>query len=209
MKNFFLILFISFGQHVFAQLGVFDKNVDIGNPKLPGQTVYDTQKQTYHVKGSGYNIWFQRDEFQFAYKKMKGDFTLTANFEFMGKGKELHRKIGWMVRESLEDDASHASAVYHGDGLTVLQWRVSKGVNMRDPEDEIFFPKKNVQIIQLERKGSMIIMRVAPVGESLQLVGTHDMSNFKEEVFAGIFICSHNIDVSEGAKIWNVRIVQP
>lgn len=212
MRTSFLILFTLIGQLSFAQtgsLGVFEKSADIGNPKMAGQTQYDEQSQSYKMKGSGYNIWFQRDEFQFAYKKIKGDFILTANFEFIGKGTEGHRKIGWMVRESLDADASHASAVYHGDGLTVLQWRALRGAYMRDPEDEIFFAKKNIQVIQLERIGTMITMRVAPWGEPLQTVGSHDMSNLKEEVFAGLYICSHNVDVAEEAKIWNVRIDQP
>ena len=114
MWTSFLILFALIGQISFAQtgsLGVFEKSADIGNPKMAGQTQYDEQSQSYKMKGSGYNIWFQRDEFQFAYKKIKGDFILTANFEFIGKGTEGHRKIGWMVRESLDADASHASAV--------------------------------------------------------------------------------------------------
>ncbi len=212
MKKYCLAIFVLVAQLCFAQtinLGVFDKSIDIGNPKLAGQTQYDEPSQSYKLKGAGYNIWFQRDEFQFAYKKLKGDFILTANFEFIGKGAVAHRKIGWMVRETMDEDASHASAVYHGDGLTVLQWRVLRGAYMRDPQDEIFFPKKNIQVLQLERAGSIIIMRAAPWGEPLQIVGAHEMSNFKEEVFAGLFICSHNADISEEAKIWNVRIDQP
>src|SRR3954454_6348208 len=118
-------------------LGVFENNTDVGHPKIKGTTVYDKQTNTYTLEGGGYNIWFNRDEFQYAYKKLKGDFTLTANFEFAGEGKDPHRKIGWMVRESLADTAVHISAVDHGDGLTVLQWRVKPGMNMRDPEDEI------------------------------------------------------------------------
>ena len=49
-------------------------------------------------RAAGYNIWFNRDEFQFAYKKLKGDFIVTADFEFVGTGTDAHRKIGWMVR---------------------------------------------------------------------------------------------------------------
>ena len=109
--------------------------------------------QTYQLSGSGYNIWFERDELQFAWKKIAGDFILTANFSFIGKGTDHHRKIGWMVRESLADNAAHMSAVAHGDGLTVLQWRVLKGAFMRDPQDEIFAAKKHYQVLQLERKG--------------------------------------------------------
>ena len=94
------------------------------------------------MKGSGYNIWFNRDEFQYLYKKINGDFILTANFAFLGEKGNGHRKIGWMIRESLDEGAASYNAVTHGDGLAVLQWRPLRGAYMRDPEEEIFFAKK-------------------------------------------------------------------
>ena len=190
-------------------LEVFENHADIGNPKKAGSAQYDQATQTYTLTGAGYNIWFERDEFQFLYKQLTGDFILTANFAFEGEGVNAHRKIGWMVRESLDDNASHISAVAHGDGLTVLQWRVLRGAFMRDPEDEIFAPKSNYSIIQVERSGKTITMRAAQVGEPLQTIGSHAMENMPDEIFAGLFICSHDEEVVETAKVWNVRVDQP
>ena len=77
---------------------------------------------------------------------------------------------------------------------------------MRDPEDEIFFPtKKLFQVLQMERKGNLITMRVGNAGEPLQLVGTHEMP-FAETVLAGIFICSHDENIVEEVKVWDVKI---
>ena len=151
--------------------GIFQHHADIGNPKMKGDVLYDNAKQSYFIKGGGYNIWFNRDEFHYAYNKVKGDFILTANVKLLGDGKDPHRKIGWMVRASEQEDAAHMSAVLHGDGLTVLQWRRLRGAFMRDPEDELFSIKKNVQIIQLERTGKTFIMRIANPGEPLQEIG--------------------------------------
>ena len=97
-----------------------------------------------------------------------------------------------MIRETAQDDAAHISATSHGDGLTVLQWRALRGAHMRDPQDEIFFPKKNLQVIQLERSGKKITMRVANPGEPLQLIGSHDMPDMRDSVLAGLFVCSHD-----------------
>lgn len=207
MKTSFILFLCVCALQSLAQnsVGIFENHSDVGNPKKSGDAQYDVASQTYTLSGSGYNIWFGRDEFQFLYSKIKGDFILNANFEFVGKGTDPHRKIGWMVRGSLDENASHVSATLHGDGLTALQWRELPGALMRDPEDEIFFPKKNLKILQLERKGNVITMKVANVGEPLQLVGSHKIK-FTEEVFAGLFICSHNADVVEQAKVWNVRI---
>jgi Tol biopolymer transport system component len=143
------------------------------------------------------------------YNRIKGDFIITANFEFVGKGTNAHRKIGWMIRESTDEKASHISAVLHGDGLTVMQWRVSAGAAMRDPEDEIFARGSNYSIIQIERAGKNIIMRAAHPGEPFEVIGSHEMDNLPEEVLAGLFICSHDPEVIEEARIWNVRIDKP
>jgi TolB protein len=190
-------------------VGVFEDHADVGSPKHAGTVSYDAGNQTYTLKGSGYNIWFERDEFQYAYRKIKGDFIITANFAFVGKGNNMHRKIGWMVRESLDDKASHYSAVLHGDGLTVLQWRPLRGAFMRDPQDEIFATKGNYQILQLERAGKRIILRAAHVGEPLQEIGSQEMTDMPGEVLAGLFICSHDPEITEEAKVWNVRIDKP
>ncbi|MDE3211688.1 MAG: TolB family protein [Bacteroidota bacterium] len=191
-------------------VGIFDNHMDIGNPKLAGSATYDSQSQTYYLSGAGSNIWFNKDEFQFVYKKLQGDFILTANFAFTGDTAESigHRKIGWMIRESTDADAASINACKHINGLVVLQWRPYKGMFMRDPEEERFFPKQGGQIIQLERIGHRITMKMAHPGEPLQLVGYCD-DVLKGEVFAGIYICSHDSNTVAHAKVWNVRIDVP
>src|SRR5215467_8864454 len=134
MKNYLLIFALvmcavgSYGQENPA--GIFQGTADVGKPKLTGSTRYEESTQRYFLKGGGYNIWFNRDEFHYAYSKIKGDFILTANFEFTGQGSNHHRKTGWMVRAAADAEAVHISAVSHGDGLTVLQWRSLRGAYM-------------------------------------------------------------------------------
>lgn len=212
MKLFLLMTILFAMGPAYAQqrpVGAFQDHADIGNPKLKGSTAYDAGSQVYTLKGAGYNIWFGRDEFHYAYNKLSGDFILTAQFEFVGKGVDAHRKYGWMVRASESDDAVHMSAVFHGDGLTSMQWRTGPGHLMRDPEDEIRFAKKNAQVIQLERSGGVFIMRAALLGEPLQVVGMKRLGSMPDEVLAGIFLCSHNENVTEEARVWNLRIDRP
>jgi len=190
-------------------VGIFQSDSDIGNPKKAGSSIYKQADQSYTLKGGGYNIWFERDEFHYLFNKIKGDFILTANFEFVGKGTEFHRKTGWMIRESANEKSSHISATLHGDGLTVLQWRSSPGVAMRDPQDEIFAADSSYSVIQMERAGKKIIMRAAHIGKPLEIIGSHEMENLPDEVLAGLFICSHNSNVTEEVKVWNVKIEIP
>lgn len=188
------------------KIGVFDTAVDVGKPKLTGASVYDPVKQEYTIKGAGYNIWFNRDEFHYLASRIQGDFLVTADMDFPNPGKEGHRKVGWMVRENLQEDAAQFSATKHGDGLTVAQWRIMRGAFMRDPQDEQFFPKKKVQTVQLERKGKTFTMRIANPGEPLQSMGAITMDNIGDNPYVGIFVGSHNPDVIEEARVWNVRV---
>lgn len=194
-----------------AQIGIFDNQQDIGYVKIAGSSSYDEATQGYTIKGSGANIWFNEDQFHFIYKKISGDFILTADFAFTGdtSGAVGHRKIGWMVRESLAPDAVSMNACAHIDGLIALQWREMRGAFMQDPQGEIFSAKRALQTMQLERKGKTLIMRIANPGEPLQLVGKHDLNDLKDTVLAGLYICAHDSNTLASARVWNVRIDHP
>ena len=171
----------------FAQnnaVGVFDNQQDIGYVKHAGSSVYDPASQSYTIKGSGANIWFNEDQFHFTYKKISGDFILTADFAFTGDtvGAVGHRKVGWMVRESVAADAVSMNGCSHIDGLIALQWREMKGAFMQDPQGEIFAAKRGLQTMQLERRGKTLIMRMANPGEPLQFVGKHDLMDLSDTV---------------------------
>ncbi len=174
------------------KVGIFDNQQDIGYVKHAGSSTYDEVTQSYIIKGSGANIWFNEDQFHYTYKKISGDFILTADFAFTGDtvGAVGHRKIGWMVRESVAPDAVSMNGCSHIDGLIALQWREMKGAFMQDPQGEIFSPKKGLQTMQLERKGKTLIMRMANPGEPLQFVGEHDLNDLKDTVLAGyVYMC--------------------
>lgn len=187
-------------------VGDFQHHADIGSPKVKGSVAFDAIEQRYTLTAGGYNVWFNRDEFHYAYSRLAGDFILTANVKLNGDGKNAHRKIGWMVRAGEQEDAAHVSAVVHGDGLTLLQWRRTRGAQMRDPQDEILAVKKNAQIIQLERTGNTFIMRSANPGEPLQETGRTDAVDMPTEALAGLFLSSHDADTREEGIAWNVRI---
>lgn len=211
MKFKLIIFCLCLTQLALAQenpIGDFSYNKDIGNPKLAGSATYDEDSQTYTIKGAGYNIWGQRDEHHYLYNKLKGDFIVTANFEFEGDN-EVHRKIGWMARASEQDNAVMVGGFLHGDGLTAGQWRERRGADMQNPEDDVWASKRFFQIIQLERKGNTFIVRAAHPGEPFEEISSKELDFMPEEVLAGIVIGSHDEDVVETAKVWNVRIDQP
>lgn len=103
-----------------TNIGIFEGNSDVGNVLHKGSTQYDANAQVYTLTGAGSNIWFKKDELQYAWKKLKGDFILQTRIAFEGNGVDPHRKVGWMIRNTLDTGSVMACATVHGDGLTSL-----------------------------------------------------------------------------------------
>jgi Tol biopolymer transport system component len=185
-------------------VGEFDDHGDIGSPKLPGAASYDATKQAYALAGAGTNMWFTRDQCHFARKKLTGDFILRARIEFIGKGVIEHRKVGWMVRPSLDPAAPYADCAEHGSGLTSLQFRRSAGTNT----EQITLDITNADVLQFERKGGICIFSAAHYGEPFVSAELTNL-DLGDEVFAGLFVCSHSGDVVEQAIFRDVRIIRP
>ena len=198
------ILFF-FSMKSFSQkLGVFEGNSDVGKILHAGNATYNAGTGVYELSGSGTNIWFTHDDFHYAWKRMKGNFILQAKGKFIGKGVEQHRKFGWMVRTSLDSTSAMVSATIHGDGLTSLQYRKVPETDVEETKFTISAP----DVIQLERKGNQYIMSVAHFGEPYVTEQIADV-DLKDDVYVGLFICSHNKDVVEKASFDNVRIIIP
>lgn len=193
------------GINSFSQkLGVFDGQNDVGKILHPGSGVYNSSAGDYLLSGSGTNIWFTHDDFHYVWKKMKGNFILQARGHLIGKGVEEHRKFGWMVRSNLDSTSSMVAATIHGDGLTSLQYRKTNKTNVEETKFTISAP----DVIQLERKGNHYIMSVAHFGEPFVTQEITDV-DAGDDVYVGLFICSHNKDVVEKVTFDNVRIIVP
>ncbi len=202
-----IVLLIVMQNNMQAQsnpLGIFIDHQDIGAVKHAGNVSYHSADQEYLIEGSGANMWFADDQFQFLWKSIQGDFILRAKVSFVGNGDDPHRKLGWMVRENFHADAKHVNASMHGDGLVSLQYRKEAGGDTEEVSSTDNLP----DIIQLERKGNTFIMGTAKMGQPLVKVALEDFE-LDNEVFVGLYVCSHNPDVVEKAIFSNVRIVKP
>lgn len=191
-------------KQVTVKPGIFEAGSDVGNPSVKGNVFYDAQAQTYYLEGGGENIWAEKDQFYFAWKKTEGDFILRAQVQFIGPGVNEHRKIGLMLRNDLKEDSKHVNAVLHGDGLTSLQYRSTTGGITQEIKSTDVMPN----VIQIERKGNLIIMSSAVFGEKFTRIELADLE-LNSEVYAGLFICSHDDAVREKAIFTNVRFVVP
>jgi Tol biopolymer transport system component/regulation of enolase protein 1 (concanavalin A-like superfamily) len=185
-------------------LALFDGHGDIGPVSRPGSVVADDAGRAVIIEGGGANMWFGNDEGHFLWKRLRGDFIVSARVEFIGKGVEAHRKIGWMARSTTDPRSAHASAVVHGDGLTSLQFRRVSGADT----EEVQFPISGADQVQLERRGRTFIMSAAKFGEPYVSEQITEI-DLGDEVLVGLFVCSHNAEVIEKARFTNVRITLP
>lgn len=183
-----------------SPIGIFEGRADVGTLAHAGRVEYDAANKTYTVAGSGENMWLGKDAFQFAWKKMSGDLSLTADISFLGKGVNEHRKAVLMVRESLETDSPYVDVALHGSGLTSLQYRNEKGEATHEIQANVWAPKR----LRIVKRGAYFSMWL---GEGmLQLASGSIRITLKEPFYVGIGVCSHDEKVVERAVFSNVEL---
>src|SRR5436853_2033764 len=92
-----LLLVIATGGGAPAQepsLGVFDGHGDVGRTRNPGSVVYDAVHEVYSIAGSGANMWADRDDSHFLWKRLRGNFILTARAQVSSAGGEPPSELG-------------------------------------------------------------------------------------------------------------------
>jgi len=184
-----------------ADLKFFEGRADVGKVKIPGSAEFDPAKKELRMTASGANIWDKEDAFYFAWRKVSGDLIMTADIGFVGKGKNAHRKAGWMVRQTLDADAPYAGVAVHGDGLIILHWREVKGGITKEAKAVA----KNPATVKLERHGDVFSLSVAKPGQDTQPVGAVTVK-LPDPVYAGLYMCSHEADLTETATFSNLSL---
>lgn len=201
----FLFLFSALSNAQQKNFGLFDDHGDVSNPIRKGSVTYNPQTQEYTMEGAGTNMWRSIDQFHFLWKKIKGDFIITASVRFIGKGVAGHRKIGIIARDKLTIDSRYADACVHGGMplLTSLQYRLSDG----DTTGQVIVSSIHPTDILFQRSANTFTFSAAVFGENYKTVTKEVALN--DEVYAGLFICSHVDTVIEKAVFSNVRIIIP
>jgi TolB protein len=205
MKNRFplIAILIAFAAVSGAQTGSFASSADVGETPVKGSAAFDSASGEYRVTGGGANIWAAADAFHFAWTKVSGDVSITADVRFPTAGAVAHRKAVLMIRQSLEPGAAYADAALHGDGLTSLQFRPAAGAETQ----EIRWERKAAGRLRLVRRGAQFTMYAGNAGEELQPVGPATAA-LEGPVYVGLGVCSHQADILETAVFSNVRIEQ-
>jgi hypothetical protein len=194
---------------VIPQLGLFTNESDVGVPSTigAGSSSYDAEKKTYTITGGGENMWANADHFHYVWKKMSGDVMLEGTFEFVGTmpatgTPDGHRKACLVIRQTLDSDAVYADVAAHGDGLTSLQWRETKGGVTHEVQSNVVGPKR----LRIEKRGNYVSMSIAAPGEDLHPAGGSARIEFTGDFYIGLGVTSHNTARLEKVTFSNVDV---
>ena len=195
-------------QNFDTPIGVFQGQSDIGGPLVPGSASYDPGTKQYTINSAGYNIWYQRDEFRYLWKKMSGDVSLAADVEFPDPKGYGDRKAVLVIRQNLDDDSREAMLGEHGAGMIHLAQRSERGANLKDMQYRFGGMLANVRAkrVGIEKHGDFIAIFISLEGEPMHQFGPPINLHFDEPFYVGIGFCSHLPDKSDTAVLSNVLL---
>ena len=190
-----------------APVGQFESQTDIGASVRPGSAEFDAAKGAYTVTGGGLNMWANADAFHFVWKKLSGDFAITAEVRITtgAEGGNPHRKAGLVVRQGLEPESPYIDVILHGNGLTAMQFRTEPA----GATDEVVSSASTPALLRLERHGDVFEMWLATTfGEAPRKVGSKNLT-LHGPVYVGLAVCAHDAGRMETAVFSNVKVETP
>jgi hypothetical protein len=198
-------------------LGQFDGQADVGGAMVPGSASYDPAARTYTINSAGYNIWYQRDEFRYLWKKLSGDVSMAATIAWPNMDDFHDRKVVLIIRDSLDDDSRQIMAAQHGSGMVHIAWRAEKTGLMTDVEyrsarqphagtgekgPQTFHPAR----FGIEKKGDAFQLYVSWQGEPMHAEGASVTFRTNGPFYAGIGFTSHLAATPLTAKVSDVVV---
>jgi hypothetical protein len=187
-------------------IGIFQGQSDIGAALVPGSASYDASSKQYTIHSAGYNIWYQRDEFRFLWKKMSGDVSLAAHATYPDPKGYNDRKAVLVIRQSLDDDSQEAVVGEHGTGMIHLAQRSTRSAQMKDMQFRFGGSLNGVMAkrIGIEKRGDAIAVFISLEGEPLHQFGPPITLHFDAPFYVGIGFCSHLPATSDTAVLSDV-----
>jgi hypothetical protein len=121
-----------------------------------------------------------------------------------GKGVDPHRKLGFIARSTLDADSPYADVASTATASHRFQFRREGSDHEQDPSTATA-----ADFVQLERKGNTSTRCPWPASAIPLTTSQVTELALGDEVYAGLFLCSHNPAVVEKAVFRDVRIIRP
>jgi Tol biopolymer transport system component len=189
-------------------IGIFEGQSDIGGVSPPGATAYGSATGAYTIRSAG-AIRSMTDAFHFAWKKVSGDVSLTADVDCSPvtarhTSSNPDRQCVLMFRQSLDANSVYVGAASHASEMTGLQYRRKKGGTTQGIEVNLGAPKK----LRLEKRGDTFTLFLSVKGEPLHQVGATMKLDLKGPFYAGIGFASAHAATADKVTFSHVE-VQP
>lgn len=181
---------------------------DVGGVLAAGGTVYEAGTQTYTVTGSGRDIFFDADGFQFAVTQLSGDGEIRARVTGQTAANPW-AKAGVMFREALTGSARHAMmfttpvAANNGFGMV---WRPNAGGQTSYAAGPVLNAAPD-NWVRLVRLGDTITSYTSSNGTSWAAVATATLTGLAEDLYLGLAVTSSSDGQLSTATFDNVTIV--
>ncbi|MGZ6949650.1 MAG: Ig-like domain-containing protein, partial [Ilumatobacteraceae bacterium] len=189
-----------------TSLGIFTASQDVGNVKLTGSSS-SASSTAYTVSGSGKDIWENNfDGFQFIYRPMTGDGSLTARIaseDVTYNGVHNPTLLCWAADNShqqpcisvsksevmFRQDLTNVSAMHASVGMTqgngseyIYRTTVGASTGAASPGDSLNFP----YWVRLTRRGDQLIAAISPDGVNWTQRGSPQTIAMGSPVYVGL-----------------------
>ena len=169
-----------------ANHALFPHSTDIG-PTHKGSTAYEPATGDYRLTGGGADMWGTSDAFRFAWTRLSGDATLSADITFPPEGVLPLEKGVLILRQSLDPASPYADAAIHGDGHITLQFRSTRAGKTED----VTAPPGLASRIRIERRGDTLTAFAGPNDRALTRIASTTLA-FHGPAYLGLGVCAHN-----------------
>lgn len=187
-------------------LGVFTRDVDVGEVEQRGSATFDARRGAYRLVGNGDDLWAAKDDFHFVERPAAGDVAITATITPVSGSAHPHSKAGLMIRRDLTPDSPYVDIAVHQDGNVALQYRATRGGETVEIKAAPTGPGGR---FRLERRGDRFILSVADAAGVLRRVGDGVRLPFAGAYHLGLFVCSHSDVETKTVDFSGVEIMRP
>lgn len=176
---------------------------DIGTVGVTGDVCYDAASQTFHLKGSGEDIWDYGDECHYMYQKVVGDASITAYCESV---EDVYgwAKSGPMIRETLDSNSRQAiMSITPGNGAAFQRRSSNTGFSSNTNDTSFHAPLW----LRVTRAGNAITGSVS--NDSITWTDIHTSTiNMSDTVYLGLAHTSH-IDYLLSESVFRFVTISP
>jgi hypothetical protein len=151
---------------------------------------------------SGTDIWYQSDEFHYAYKILAGAGSIAAKVQSIDNTNDW-AKAGVMIRETLDPDSAHAYMVVTPVAGASFQRRPSTGAD--STSDNSDGPEAAPYWVKIDRTISGTFTAYSSTnGTSWVTLGTPQTIPMGSNVYIGLALTSHDVAFTCNAVFSNV-----